>query len=89
MNRGNLYVFSYTRIKTYMEDFVYMPEGKVKWFNEQKGYGFISRDDGDDVFVHFSEIVSDGFKTLTENQEVTFEVKEGPRGLQASNVKTL
>ena len=72
-----------------MEDFVYMPEGRVKWFNEQKGYGFISRDDGDDVFVHFSEIVSDGFKTLAENQEVTFEVKEGPRGLQASNVKTL
>jgi len=72
-----------------MEDFVYMPEGRVKWFNEQKGYGFISRDDGDDVFVHFSEIQSDGFKTLTENQEVTFEIKEGPRGLQASNVKTL
>jgi len=66
-----------------------MTDGKVKWFNEQKGYGFISRDDGDDVFVHFSEIVSDGFKTLTENQEVTFEIKEGPRGLQASNVKTL
>ena len=66
-----------------------MPEGRVKWFNEQKGYGFISRDDGDDVFVHFSEIQSDGFKTLAENQEVTFEIKEGPRGLQASNVKTL
>ena len=72
-----------------MEDLVYMADGKVKWFNEQKGYGFISRDDGDDVFVHFSEIMSDGFKTLTENQEVTFEIKEGPRGLQASNVKTL
>jgi len=66
-----------------------MAEGRVKWFNEQKGYGFISRDDGDDVFVHFSEIQSDGFKTLAENQEVTFEIKEGPRGLQASNVKTL
>ncbi|KPJ87557.1 MAG: cold-shock protein [Spirochaetes bacterium DG_61] len=66
-----------------------MPNGKVKWFNERKGYGFISRDDGDDVFVHFSEIVSDGFKTLTENQEVTFDVKEGPRGLQASNVRAL
>lgn len=66
-----------------------MAEGKVKWFNEQKGYGFISRDDGNDVFVHFSEIVSDGFKTLTENQEVTFDVKEGPRGLQASNVRAL
>ena len=72
-----------------MEDLVNMPDGRVKWFNEQKGYGFISRDDGDDVFVHFSEIMSDGFKTLTENQEVTFEIKEGPRGLQASNVKTL
>jgi CspA family cold shock protein len=72
-----------------MEDFDYMAEGRVKWFNEQKGYGFISRDDGDDVFVHFSEIQSDGFKTLAENQEVTFEIKEGPRGLQASNVKTL
>ena len=66
-----------------------MAEGKVKWFNEQKGFGFISRDDGEDVFVHFSEIVSDGFKTLTENQEVSFDIKEGPKGLQASNVKAL
>jgi CspA family cold shock protein len=66
-----------------------MAEGKVKWFNEQKGFGFISRDDGDDVFVHFSEIVSDGFKTLAEDQEVSFEIKEGPKGLQASNVQTL
>jgi CspA family cold shock protein len=66
-----------------------MPEGRVKWFNEQKGYGFISRDDGDDVFVHYSEIVSDGFKTLTENQEVTFDLKEGPKGLQAVNVRAL
>jgi CspA family cold shock protein len=66
-----------------------MPEGRVKWFNEQKGYGFISRDDGDDVFVHYSEIVSDGFKTLTENQEVTFDLKEGPKGLQAVNVRPL
>ena len=66
-----------------------MAEGKVKWFNEQKGFGFISRDDGDDVFVHFSEIVSDGFKTLAENQEVSFEIKEGPKGLQASNVQAL
>jgi CspA family cold shock protein len=64
-----------------------MPEGRVKWFNEKKGYGFISRDDGDDVFVHFSEITMDGFKTLSEDQEVTFELKEGPRGPQAVNVK--
>jgi CspA family cold shock protein len=72
-----------------LEELAYMAEGKVKWFNEQKGFGFISRDDGDDVFVHFSEIVSDGFKTLTENQEVSFEIKEGPKGLQAANVKAL
>jgi CspA family cold shock protein len=64
-----------------------MPEGRVKWFNEKKGYGFISRDDGDDVFVHFSEINMDGFKTLSEDQEVTFEIKDGPRGPQAVNVK--
>jgi len=76
-------------VNTCLEVLVFMAEGKVKWFNEQKGYGFISRDDGNDVFVHFSEIVSDGFKTLTENQEVTFDIKEGPKGLQASNVKAL
>ena len=66
-----------------------MPTGRVKWFNERKGFGFISRDDGEDVFVHYSEIETDGFKTLAENQEVTFEIKEGPKGLQAANVKTL
>ncbi len=66
-----------------------MATGKVKWFNERKGFGFISRDDGDDVFVHFSEIESGGFKTLAEDQEVSFEIKEGPKGLQATNVKTL
>jgi CspA family cold shock protein len=66
-----------------------MATGKVKWFNEQKGFGFISRDDGDDVFVHFSEINSAGFKTLAENQAVSFEIQEGPKGLQASNVVAL
>ena len=66
-----------------------MPTGKVKWFNERKGFGFISRDDGDDLFVHYSEIKIDGFKTLAENQEVSFEIKEGPKGLQAANVKAL
>ena len=76
-------------LNQFLEDFTYMAEGKVKWFNEQKGFGFISRDDGDDVFVHFSEIASDGFKTLTEDQEVSFEIKEGPKGLQASNVQAL
>lgn len=72
-----------------MEEVQVMPVGKVKWFDERKGYGFISRDDGDDVFVHYSEIESEGFKTLTENQEVSFELKEGPKGLQASNVRII
>jgi CspA family cold shock protein len=72
-----------------VEVLVFMPTGKVKWFNERKGFGFISREDGDDVFVHFSEINSAGFKTLAENQEVSFEIKEGPKGLQASNVVAL
>ncbi|WP_195267150.1 cold-shock protein [Eubacterium sp. 1001713B170207_170306_E7] len=63
-----------------------MNKGTVKWFNSEKGFGFISREDGDDVFVHFSAIVGDGFKTLNEGQEVTFDTEEGPRGLQAKNV---
>ena len=59
----------------------------VKWFNESKGYGFISpADGGEDVFVHFREIVGDGFKTLAEGQAVNYEVENGPKGLQASNV---
>jgi len=66
-----------------------MSDGRVKWFNEKKGYGFITKDDGEDVFVHYSEIEMEGFKTLSENQEVTFELKEGPRGLQATNVKPI
>jgi CspA family cold shock protein len=62
--------------------------GTVKWFNESKGYGFISpTDGGDDVFVHFRAIVGDGFKTLTEGQTVSYEVENGPKGLQASQVK--
>ncbi len=60
--------------------------GKVKWFNEKKGYGFIEREDGKDVFVHFSAIKGDGFKTLTEGQAVEFEVIEGDKGPQAINV---
>ncbi|WP_110926565.1 cold-shock protein [Bacillus massiliglaciei] len=64
-----------------------MEQGKVKWFNAEKGFGFIERENGDDVFVHFSAIQSEGFKTLDEGQEVTFEVEEGQRGPQASNVQ--
>jgi CspA family cold shock protein len=61
--------------------------GKVKWFNESKGYGFIQRDDGNDVFVHYSNIKGQGFRTLKENDAVEFEVNEGPKGLQAVNVE--
>ncbi len=66
-----------------------MAEGKVKWFNEKKGFGFISREDGEDVFVHFSEIEMGGFKTLAQDQQVSFDIKEGPRGPQAVNVRLL
>ena len=66
-----------------------MEQGKVKWFNAEKGYGFIEREDADDVFVHFSAIQGEGFKTLEEGQEVTFEIEEGQRGLQATNVEKL
>jgi cold shock protein len=69
------------------EVFRNMPEGKVKWFNEKKGFGFISTDSGDDIFVHYSEIQSDGFKTLAQDQRVSFEIKEGPKGLQAIHVR--
>ncbi len=64
-----------------------MAEGKVKWFSSEKGYGFIANDEGgDDVFVHFSAIQADGFRTLNEGDEVTFEVEQGPKGPQARNV---
>ncbi|GAA4873793.1 cold shock protein CspC [Paenibacillus vulneris] len=61
-------------------------QGKVKWFNAEKGYGFIEREDGGDVFVHFSAIQSEGFKTLEEGQAVEFDIVEGARGPQAANV---
>jgi CspA family cold shock protein len=60
--------------------------GTVKWFNEAKGYGFIKRDDGPDLFVHYTNIVGTGFRTLKEDDKVEFEVSEGPKGLQAINV---
>ena len=63
-----------------------MVEGTVKWFNESKGFGFISRDNGDDVFVHYSSISGDGFKSLLEGDAVSFEIEDGPKGPKAINV---
>ena len=64
-----------------------MTTGTVKWFSNEKGYGFIAQPDGDDVFVHFSAIQGEGYKSLQEGQEVEFEVVEGPKGKQAANVQ--
>ena len=67
-----------------------MAQGTVKWFNGEKGFGFISQDDGQpDVFVHFSAIQSDGYKSLDENQKVEYDVKQGDKGLQADNVRVI
>jgi len=64
-------------------------QGTVKWFNNSKGYGFIQRQSGEDVFVHFSALQGEGYKSLADGQAVEFEVTSGPKGLQATNVKTL
>ncbi len=66
-----------------------MTEGTVKWFNAEKGFGFITPTEGPDVFVHFSEIQGTGYKSLDENQRVEFEVTQGPKGPQASNVRAI
>ncbi len=66
-----------------------METGTVKWFNEAKGYGFVKRESGEDVFVHFKSILAEGFKTLKEGQKVQFEVEQGPKGLQATKVTPL
>ncbi|WP_372714017.1 cold-shock protein [Ilyobacter sp.] len=66
-----------------------MAKGTVKWFNGEKGFGFITSEDGTDVFAHFSEIQKDGFKTLEEGEQVTFEITQGQKGPQASNIKTV
>ncbi len=64
-----------------------MAQGTVKWFNAEKGFGFITQENGEDVFAHFSAIQGEGFKTLEEGQAVTFDVEEGQRGLQATNIE--
>jgi len=70
-------------------EYKYMEQGTVKWFNDAKGYGFISRQNGEDVFVHFSAIQAGGFKSLQEGQTVQFDVTKGPKGWQAENVQAL
>ncbi len=74
------------RLPAHLRSTISMSVGKVKWFNDSKGYGFIEGEDGEDVFVHFSEIQAEGFKTLTEGQTVEFEKTDGKKGPQASNV---
>jgi CspA family cold shock protein len=66
-----------------------MAEGKVKWFNEKKGFGFIESDEGGDIFVHYSAIQNPGFRTLAENQRVSFDIEQGQKGPAATNVKIL
>ncbi|MEU5696692.1 cold-shock protein [Actinosynnema sp. NPDC020468] len=66
-----------------------MAQGTVKWFNSEKGFGFLAREDGPDVFVHYSEIAGDGFRNLEENQRVEFEITQGPKGPQAIGVRAI
>jgi CspA family cold shock protein len=75
--------FSFFHVKEYRS----MPRGRVKWFNKAKGFGFIEQKEGADVFVHYSAIQAEGFKILHENQEVEFDIVEGPKGLQCQNVR--
>jgi CspA family cold shock protein len=76
-------------LKFFFKRFGGMAQGTVKWFKNEKGFGFISQDGGDDVFVHFSAIQTDGFKTLNEGDRVEFEVAKGDKGLKAENVRKI
>jgi len=76
-------------LKIYERRIRAMSEGKVKWFNEKKGFGFIANNDGGDVFVHFNDIQASGFKTLQEGASVSFDIENGPKGPSAVNVKAL
>ena len=73
----------------YLKEGLGMVKGTVKWFNQEKGFGFLTQVDGDDVFVHYTAIQSTGFKSLNEGQEVEFEVQDGPKGPQAVNVRVI
>ena len=86
---AGLLAFTARVLSQYLKD-VFMAKGKVKWFNDAKGFGFITPDDGgEDLFAHFSAITMAGFKTLKEGQEVSFEVTQGPKGKQASNIQVV
>jgi len=80
--------FCHNTFSIFFEDSI-MIKGKVKWFDAKKGYGFITAENGEDVFVHYSDIDAEGYKTLREDDEVEFEISEGKKGLKAVNVKPL
>jgi CspA family cold shock protein len=77
------------KLEIFWKEDVTMTNGTVKWFNDRKGFGFIEQNNGPDVFVHHSGIVSDGFKSLDEGDQVTFDIEQGPKGMSATNVRTI